>query len=189
MANYTIISDVGNAIVSLLQEHMIPDVILNPESIGLCSPEERGNVILGVYLYDIRESEEYRNSTMVTMDATRQKYPSSYLTLNYMITAYSNGDIKYRAIEEQKILGKVLQILADYHTLDPVTLKPMERNGGAGLEIELQPLSHEDKQKIWSVPNKAYRLSLFFKVGPVELESEKIREVQRVVDIDFVVKE
>ena len=72
-----------------------------------------------------------------------------------MITAYSNGDIKYRAIEEQKILGKVLQILADYHTLDPVTLKPMERNGGAGLEIELQPLSHEDKQKIWSVPNKA----------------------------------
>jgi hypothetical protein len=50
-------------------------------------------------------------------------------------------------------------------------------------------MSVEDKMKLWNVPNKAYKLSLFYKVAPVELESAKSRGVQRVVDMDITVKE
>lgn len=189
MANYTVIADVGNAIVSLLRENMTPDVILNPESIGLCTPEEKGDLLLGVYLYDVRESEDYRNSMMVSTDPSRQRFPSVFLTLNYMITAYSNGDVKFKAAEEQKILGRALQILADNSFIDPGTFLPVEVPRGQGIQIEFQSISLEDKMKIWTVPNKACPLSFFFKVGPVELQSAKARTTQRVVDIDFQIKE
>lgn len=189
MANYTVIADTGSALVSILRENMVPEVILNPESIGLCTPEEKGDLLLGLYLYDIRESEEYRRSGMVSAEISRQRYPSTYLSLYYMLSAYSNGDVKFRAAEEHKILGRALQVLSDHRLLDPETLSPTDQRNGQAIQIEIEPMTLEDKMKIWTVPNKAYPLSLFFKVGPVELESDRTRTMQRVVDIDFQVKE
>lgn len=189
MASYTVIADVGNAIVELLREHMVPEVILNPEAIGLCNPEDKGDFLLGVYLYDVRPSEMYRNSSRVAYGISQQKYPSTYWTLNYMITAYSNGDVKLKATEEQKILGRAMQVLADYSRLDPETLKPVEAKTGTVIQLEFLSMSADDKMKIWSVPNKAYRLSFYLTAGPVELGSAKTMEVKRVVDVDFAVQE
>ncbi len=189
MAGYTVIADVGNALVALLREKMVPEVIQNPESIGLCSPEEKGDFLLGVYLYDIRESQEVRRSGMVSVSPAQQRYPSRYLSLYYMLTVFFNGNPKYRASEEQKILGRALQVLTDYSILDPSTLKPISQGRGQGIQIEFSDLSQEEKIKIWTVPNKAVPLSLFFQVGPVELQSDKTKEVKRVKDVDFALKE
>lgn len=189
MANYTAVSEVGNALVQLLRSNMVPEDILNPESIGLCSPEDKGDIMLGLYLYDVRECEEVRRSTMVNVDAKSQKYPSTYLSLYFMITAYSNGDVKFRSTEEQKLLGRVVQILADYSILDQRTYAPVLKDTDFALHLEMLQLGLDDKLKIWTVPNKAYKLSLFYKVAPVELESAKTKEVQRVVDMDITIKE
>lgn len=188
MASYTVIADVGAALVRLLQSNMVPNVVMNAESIGLCSPDDKGDIMLGLYLYDIRESEEYRNSTMVNIDARSQRYPSLYLTLYYMVTAYSNGDIKFRSLEEQKMLGKAMQVLGDSSMLDARSLEPAQ-NAVDALRIELLPLNIDEKMKIWNVPNKPYKASLFYKVTPVELESEKKKNIQRVVDMEFEFKE
>jgi hypothetical protein len=189
MANYTAVSEVGNALVELLRKNMVPDDILNAESIGLCSPDDKGDILLGLFLYDVRECEEVRRSTMVNVDSRLQKYPSVYLSQYYMITAYSNGDVKFRSAEEQKLLGRVIQIFNDNGILDAKTYEPIARDNDYALHIELLPMSVEDKMKLWNVPNKAYKLSLFYKVTPVELESAKSREVHRVVDMDITVKE
>ena len=50
-------------------------------------------------------------------------------------------------------------------------------------------LEVEAQQRIWNVPNQAYRTSLFYRVEPVELESARTRQVQRVVDLDLTIKE
>lgn len=189
MGKYTVIADAGNAIVSLLREHMVPSVILNPESIGLYNIQEKGDLMLGLYLYDIRESEEYRNSSMIPENLSRQKYPSTYLSLYYMMTAYSGGEKKLQAAEEQKILGKAIQVLADYSILDAVSFQPMEKATGRFVQIEFQSISIEDKIRLWTVPNKAYQVSFFFKVGPIELESAKTRNIPRVVELDLAIEE
>lgn len=189
MASYTVISEVGNALVRLLRNNMVPNDILNPESIGLCSPDDKGDIMLGLYLYDVRECEEVRQSTMINIDAKFQKYPSTYLTLYYMITAYSNGDVKFRASEEQKLLGRVVQVIADNAILDAGSLEPMPQAKSDYLRIEMLQMDLEDKQRIWTVPNKAYKLSLYYKVAPVELESARIKQVQRVVDLDVSISE
>lgn len=178
---YTAIAETGGRLVRLLKTYMVPDMLANPDHIGLCSPADRGDFEVGIFLYDIKENDSLRTQEMVSLNESRQRYPSSYLDLYYMITAYSMGDIKYRAEEEQRILGGVVQILRDSGTL-----------GGEedlAASIELLNLSLEEKMRVWTVPNAAYKTSLFYRVGPVEVESARTRTTSRVTDVEFKVKE
>lgn len=185
---HTAIAEIGNTLAEILRTSMVPDTIANPDHIGLCSPADKGDLAVGIYLYDIRESEEIRGNSMVMVDPSRQRYPSSFLTLYYMITAYSNGDIKYRAEEEQKILGRVVQVLADHGVLEGQVQAEGSPDGETTATVEMQNLSMEDKLRVWNVPNTAYKTSLFYKVGPVEIESERTREARRVLDAAFAVE-
>ncbi len=189
MGKHMAIMEVGNALVALLQKNLAPDIIQNPDAIGLCSPDDKGDVILGLHLYDIRESEEIRVNDMQNLDVGRQRYPSLYLTLSYMITAYSTADVKFRAGEDHKILGKVVQIFHDNALLNAATLTPVERMEEMSLKIRMMNLEMEEKQRLWSFPNIPYRVSLFYRVGPLEVESARIKRVQRVVDMNLTVKE
>ena len=65
MGKYTSIAEVGMAIVRLLRKELVPDTLQNPDAIGLCSPTDRGDYMVGIHLYDIRESEELRVNTMI----------------------------------------------------------------------------------------------------------------------------
>ena len=114
MASYTIIADIGNAIVQLLRDHLVPGIIVNTENIGLCTPSDRGDIVLGINLYDIRENQTIVITDMQPKGLKQLKYPSTFYDLYYMITAYSSSDIKFRSAEDQKILGKVLQVLKDH---------------------------------------------------------------------------
>ena len=189
MGKYTIIADVGTALVKLLRDNLCPEVILTPDDIGLCSPADKGDMVLGLHLYDVRESQEMRATDMVDLGPGRQRFPGTYLTLSYMITAYSKADVKHRSTEDQRILGKVIQTLEDNAALSADTLVPVARATGMDLRIKMLALELEAQQRIWNVPNQAYRTSLFYRVGPVALESSRTRQVQRVVDLDLTIKE
>ena len=81
MGRSTSIADVGMAIVKLLRRELVPDTLQNPDAIGLCSPADRGDYIVGIHLYDIRESEELRVNTMIARGAEELQYPPSYVNL------------------------------------------------------------------------------------------------------------
>lgn len=189
MGKHTVIQEVGNALVNLLRENLTPDIIQNPDAIGLCSPDDKGDIVLGLHLYDIRESDEIRGNERQNLDAGRQRPPSAYLTLHYMITAYSKADVKFRAGEDHKILGKVVQVLHDNAVLNVATLEPAQRAAEMDLRIRMQNLAVEEKQRLWNYPNNPYRVSLFYKVSPIEVESARILSVRRVVAVDMEVKE
>lgn len=186
---HTAIAEAGNMLTELLRASLVPEVILNQDHIGLCSPADKGDLALGIYLYDIRECEELRSHSMIMVDPSRQKYPSSYLNLYYMITAYSNGDLKYRAEEEARILGKTVQVLSDHSVFEEMIQGQGLPEGETVPTAQFLNLSMEDKMRIWNVPNTAYKPSVFYKMGPIEIESEKVRTTQRVVDVAFLVEE
>lgn len=184
MGRYTVIADVGTALVRLLQQKMVPETIANADAIGLCGPSERGDFIVGIHLYDIKENEEIRANAMVAQGNDRLKYPPAYISLYYMITVSSVGDIKFRAGEEHKILGRIIQILKDDSCLDQETLEPVSARKPMDIVIQMQNMELEDKMRIYNVPNAAYKLSVFYKVAPIELESTKSRQIQRVKEVD-----
>ena len=189
MGKSTSVAEVGTAIVKLLQRELIPDTLQNPDAIGLCSPTDRGDYIVGICLYDIRESEELRVNTMIARGAEELQYPPSYVNLYYMITVVSNGDIKFRAEEDHKILGRIIQVFSDFPCLDHETLKPTTVRKQLDVEISMQNLTLEDKMRIYTVPNSGYKLSLFYRAAPVEIESTRSRKTSRVLEVDFGLEE
>lgn len=183
---YGIISDVGNLLIEILRRELVPDIILHNNNIGLCSPEDHGDLNLGIYLYDVNESEDVLSTGMVNVGTKKQAYPSTYLNLYYMITAYSESDMKFRAAEEHRILGRVIQALRDNSILSEEVL-------GDGVtmsaRIELQRMDRYEKMRMWNFPNVPYKLSLFYRVQPVEIPSAKTREITRVRDVSFMARE
>lgn len=189
MGSYTIISDIGNLMTGLLKSNMVPDIIVNADAIGLCSPAEKENVSLGLYLYDIKESDSVRVVGMQPTGLTRQKFPPMYLDLYYMLTAYSMSDSKFRASEEQRILGRAMQLFRDHPTIGLGTMSFESNPASDAVKIELLAMDTADKMKLWNLPNMAYRLSLFYKVSPVPLDSTRSAAMRRVTELDFSVEE
>ena len=185
MDDYGIIAEVGNALIRLLRKELVPDLVKTGAGIGLASPDNREDRILCVHLYDVSESETYRVSGMISDGADRQKFPPVYLTLSYMITAFSAGDAKFRSEEEQRILGRVVQILRDHPTLNLDTME-FDMGGGDNLiSLEMLKVDQEEKAKVWSFPNLAPKLSLFYRLGPVALASARTKDVRRVQEMEF----
>ena len=84
---------------------------------------------------------------------------------------------------EQRILGRVLQVLMD-HTI----LYDVEGDEETSASITILPLSFEEKTKIWSVLSVPYQLGIYFSVSPVLLSSRRIRSFKRVVAAEFDVQ-
>lgn len=183
MAKFTGIAEVSRKIVELLQQQLVPELIPDGNKICLCSPDERKDTVLGIFLYDVRECEEIRRSGMINIGADRQAYPPIYISLYYMITAYVSSDLKFRMLQEQQILGKVVQYLHDYPIL-PFYQKE-GRQEGTDMQIQLIPMEAEEKAKLWNFGTQPYRLSLFYKVSPLLVESAREREVIRVREVEI----
>ena len=185
MEDYTKVANVGEAILGILKEALVPELLNSPDQIGLCSPEDHGDLAVGVWLYDLKEDPGIQAHDMVDMGHTSQRYPSVYLMLSYMITLYLQSDLKYRAVQEHQIMGKIIQTMRDRAVLDAESLMPVEDASGTNIRINMQDLSVEEKMRIWTVPNVPYKTSLFYTAGPVEIQSTRKRTVRRVRDVQY----
>lgn len=187
MAKYTVIADTGQRLVEILREALVPQVITNPGEIDLRSPEDRGDVSLGIFLYDIGESEDiYQRGTVIYRE--RMSKAPIYLNLYYMLTAYSNADVKYRMVQEERILGRVIQLFHDYPVI-PLEEIDANKVSGTDLHVQLLRLDADARSKIWDFPNVGRRLSLFYKVSPVTIDSGISREFVRVTEADINVSQ
>lgn len=185
MSDYTKIADTGNGIVALLKDALIPELLNSPDQIGLCSPEDHGDFAVGIWLYDVKEDTSIQAHEMTNIGRNTQRYPSTYLTLHYMVTLYLQSDLKYRAPQEHQIFGRIIQALRDNAAMDPDNFTPLEGATGNNIRIQMQDLELEEKLRLWTVPNAAYKTSLFYTAGPVEIQSTRRKSVARVRQIDY----
>lgn len=185
MSDYTKIADTGNGILTLLREALIPELLNSPDQIGLCSPEEHGDFAVGMWLYDVKEDTSVQTHEMTDVSRDVQRYPSIYLVLHYMVTLYLQSDLKYRAMQEHQIMGKIIQAFRDKPAIDPITFMPTDVSGSTNIRIQMQDLNMEEKMRLWSVPNMAYRTSLYYTAGPVEIQSTRKKSVKRVREITY----
>ena len=96
MAKYSVISDVSRTIIDLLQANLVPELVGQAEQIGACDPHERGNCVVGVHIYDIRESGEMRPNTPVLQPDGTMRNPPVPLYLSMMISVASKAEKEIR---------------------------------------------------------------------------------------------
>lgn len=180
MADFSIISDVSNEVLKLLRDNICPELIQSPESIALASPTDKNaDFQLGLYLYDIQELREYQRLDTIRLKGNQVQYPPKPLNLFFALYINTKSQLMSNAENEQRILGRAMQVLMDHAILYETT----EEETSAS--ITLLPLSFEEKTKIWSVINVPYQLGVYFSVAPVLLSSRRIRSFKRVVTAEF----
>ena len=185
MAKYSVISDVSRTIVDLLRGELVPEPVAQAEQIGACDPHERGNCVVGVHIYDITESGEMRPTGQVLQaDGSLRNAPVS-LYLSLMISVASKAEKETRTLDEQTIMGRVIQVLEDNKRLPEKYMPPALRAAGEVIRVSNVPMELEEKTKIWTMFSESYKLSVFYKIGPVLLESAvvtvpapRVKEIQ-----------
>ena len=189
MAGYGIISDVSEAIIRILRDGMVPDIIPGSEGIGMCHPSDKGDIQLGICLYDVKRNPDIIATDRIPVGSSKLRNPPLYVDLYYMITAYSMSDIKFRTLEEAKILGRTMQLLQSHAVLKGDILGKSAAELTQVPRIELLDLETEEKTRIWSIPDVPYKLSLFYKVYPIEIDSLTVSEISRVSTVDITLEE
>lgn len=175
MGKYTAFVDVGKTIIELFKEHLVPEPLEKPESIGMCSPNERGNFTVGIHLYDYFENSGFgKLEPRILPNGYIQNPPKSY-SLCFMISVVSKAEVMIRTAEEARIIGKILQVVADNPVLPPEKMPESLRGNNEQIEIKTLNLKLEDKIRIWSMYNEPYKQSVFIDATPVLIESAVIK--------------
>ena len=123
-----------------------------------------------LFLYQIVEDPSVRNRVTTTRvvngDLRSLKQPLG-LCLHYMVTAWG-GDRH----TEQRMLGRVLQILHDDAILDGLELSGVLAGTPAQLLVSLAALELEDRARVWSAIGQTYRLSVNYEVRVVNVDAQ-----------------
>ncbi len=186
MAKYTIISDIGKGILALLRDKLVPDPVDKAESIGLCDPKERGGYIVGIHPYDIKEDASGRSMESTTLPDGSVQDPPAMVELYYVVSVSSKAELESKALDEAKIIGKIIQVFKDNPN---IPARYMPNNAGMPLEnvpITTLPLNMEEKVKVWTMFGESYKISVFYVVGPVAIESENIHKSKKRVETVYL---
>mgnify|MGYP001034071370 CR=1 FL=1 len=181
MAKYSIISDIGKGIVNMLRDKLVPEPIDKPEYIGMCEPKNRGGYVVGIHPYDIQENRDGKAQEAFTLADGSVQAPPARIEIYFMISVASKADIENKAIEEARIIGKVIQVMNDNPNI-PASYMPQTMEYPRELvPISMLPLEVEEKVKIWTLFGESYKISSFYVAGPIAIESENIQKPNKRV--------
>lgn len=186
MAKYTIIADVNKAIVNLLRDKLVPEPIDKMESIGICEPKDRGDYVVGIHPYNIREEAGGQQADpQVFADGTVRE-PPAMIEVNYMISVSSKADLESRSSDEAKIIGKIIQVFND-NAIIPNRYLPNDADSPIeDVPISSLPLEMEEKVKVWTMFGESYKLSVFYVAGPIAIDSEIVHKPRKRVEAVYL---
>ncbi len=185
IGEYTVIADTGSTLLKILRENLTPEPVLKPEMIGICSPAEKADLRLALYLYSVEETGASRNVEMRQVGQGRLQYPPLMISLNYLLTAHSTAELNFRALDEHRILGRLMQVMYDNAIVRGSVLHGTLAENNEEMRITLNNISMEEMNKIWNFPNVPYKLSLAYRVGPLSVESKRVKDTRRVLQADI----
>lgn len=188
MADYMVIADTSKTILELLRRNLVPEPLAKIQDIGLCTPDDRGDYTLGLCLYHMDENAEIRQGERVYFDKEHYLNPPTTINLYYMLFVHSESEVISRAVDEQRIMGKAMQIINDNSRIESDYLCGVLADGEAGVEIANDPKELSDASRVFELYKEKIHLARFYKVGPVYLDMKKVRTVQRVKTAEIELK-
>ncbi|QBX35163.1 DUF4255 domain-containing protein [Paracoccus liaowanqingii] len=176
MAGSGVISDVSLTLINVLDTALgslfpapAPQVILHDLQ-GVISTNP---ATLAVLLYEVTEDASTRNRPMqraVTAGGRVLRKPLMTLILRYMIVPYA-GD----RLTEQQMLGRAMQTIYDNSIFSGPDLRGAAAPAGLvgssdTLAATLDPLSLEERTRVWHAIQKPYRLSICYQIRVANVE-------------------
>jgi hypothetical protein len=136
---------------------------------------------LTIFLFEIAEDISARNkprTRSVAAPNISTAKPPMALVLRYLVTAWG-GD---RATEH-RLLGRAMQVLYDNALISGPELQGNAlKDTSEVLKVTLLPLTLEERTRVWYSVQRPYRLSLYYEVRVINLDSETT-DRRRMVDV------
>lgn len=174
--------------LSLLRDNLTPDPVPRPDLIGMASPRDAGDLALSLFLFNIRENGESRRTNLQERGGVLQ-YPPQALDFYYMMTAHSAADRLTRSLDEHRILGRAMQVLYDNSVLRSPYLEGTLAESGESVRISMESMPSDELLKMWQFGDLPYKLTVFYRIGPVLLDSNRVKPVTRVVERRIVLED
>ena len=183
MADYTALVEAGEALRDLLRRELTPEPINDQELISLGCPFEAENNQVTIYLFQIDEDLQngfvgYQQETM-----NIQRMQPAQFQLSFLITAHSKAPVQMKQADQQRVMGKIVQIIKDYPVIPTEYLGGSMAGSGLNLSLNLERPNFEQMMKIWNSTSVPYKLSVVCKVSGVAIDSKRTRRVSRVTDV------
>ena len=185
MADYTALVEAGEALAELLRQELTPEPINDRELISLATPFEAENNQLTLYLFQIDEDLQNGFTGYQQETLNMQRMQAASFQLSYLITAHSKAPVHVKESDQQRIIGKVVQIIKDHPTIPPEYLSGSMAGSGLALSLNLERPNFEQMMKIWNNNSVPYKLSVVCKVGGVTIDSKRTRYTSRVTDVSI----
>jgi hypothetical protein len=185
VSDYTVIAEVGEALVRVLWEEIQLDpqvslLIDNENRISLQSPKELAednSVRLSLYLYRVVENPFLKNQSMASLEGRRQRVAPLALDLCYLVTPLVGTPR-----EQQIVLGKLMQVFFDRALIEGTDLSAGMAEADEEVRVVLNPVSLEETTRVWQALEMSYRLSVCYIVRVALVDSRRRRETTPVVE-------
>jgi hypothetical protein len=170
MPDSSVLADVSETLETVLTDALSTLAPGPPvaEVHDLATPPATNPPRVTLFLFEVGEDPTQRNRPPVRAVAPpnlSSEKPPMALRLRYLITPWS-GDI----FTDQRLLGRVLQVLYD----DAILNGPQLQGGLAGtsqaLKVTLAQLTLEERSRIWHAIQQPYRLSITYELRVVNLD-------------------
>jgi hypothetical protein len=184
MGAYTVVAEAGESLVNVLWQEIQSDpqvnsLIDNENRISLDSPsdlQDNDSVQLSIYLYQITENASTKNQIPVQGDGAQVRKAPLALDLHYLVTPLVGT-----VIDQQIILGKVMQVLYDRAILQGADLTGSLASSGQEVRVILNPVPYEELTRLWQSMEMSYRLSVVYLVRVIMVDSVNEQFIQPVV--------
>ncbi len=139
--------------------------------VGICTPDEPRDLMLGLYLYGIRPCYDITPQPLIQKGSGFREQAPHFLTLYYLMTAYSKAEDARKTQEEHNILFRAAETLLNTPVLTESELGFRPGTYIDKLQLQMLDLTPEEMSNIRSVGNTPYRLSVGFCVTPIEVSA------------------
>lgn len=172
MSAYTAIKAVSETLKELLKAHITNDSEpqLNGVPIDLRSPkemrEDKDAKGVSLWLYRVVRNPDLLNRPPVRPAMDQIARHALPIDLYYLVTP-----IAAESIDEQVLLGRVLQTFNDHSTLRGSDLKDSLKDADDELRLVLETPSVEEQTRIWHSLQESYQLSVTYLVQLVSIDA------------------
>jgi hypothetical protein len=140
---------------------------------------------VSVWLYRIIRDPERLNDPPEQVGWNQIRIPPLPLRLHYLITPITGSQASPlgNPIDEQMLLGRVLQLFHSYSVLRGAHLQGQFVGTATELHIRLEPMSLEEITRVWEALDGSYQLSVSYEVSVVNIEAETEPESMTPVEV------
>lgn len=158
------------ALITLFS-HALSDMFPGEGRVGICTPDDPRDLMLGLYLYSIRPCYDITPQPLIQKGSGFREQAPQFLTLYYLMTAYSKAEDAHKTREEHNILFRAVETLLNTPVLTERELGSRPGTYIDRLQLRMIDLTPEEMSNIQNSRDGSYKLSVGFCVTPVEVSA------------------